>query len=226
MILKKYKNALLGTIKEFDLDPKLFSAEDGLIDTENFFIIRLHNSPLLFAVQPWGIYFDKFGYRHSNFLQGYPLSTRDYSSNFEELHVMFEQWLHSVVIPYLDEINIPDSWQTLEDSFSDTTHGIEAPDDLKPFSEEEKIQLKRSIDELQLSIENNFNLNKKELSAIKKRLKYLSDAIDKHNRFDWKGIAISTAIAISVTLALNPEQTRQLFQLFKEAFENIIYLLP
>lgn len=226
MILKKYKNSLLAAIKQFPLDPRLFSAEDGLIDTQNFFIIRLRNSPLLFAVQPWGIYFDKFGYRHSRFLQGHPLSALDYISNFEELHVMFEQWLHSVVIPYLDEINIPDSWQTLEDSFSYTTRRLETPDEFEPFSDEEKIQLKLSIDELRLSIEKNFNLQKKELDTTNKLLQHLCDAVDKHNRLDWRGIAISVAFTIAANLALDPEQTRQLFQLFKDAFTNIIHLLP
>ena len=42
MILRKYKNSLLNTIKAHDLDPKLFSAEDGLIGTEDFMAPERH----------------------------------------------------------------------------------------------------------------------------------------------------------------------------------------
>ena len=71
----------------------------------------------------------------------------------------------------------------------------------------------------------NFDPNKEELESINARLEYLSDAMDKHNRFDWKGIAINTVIAITVALSLNPEQASQLFQLFRQVFSNLIYLL-
>ena len=226
MILKKHKNALLAVIKESPLDPTLFTAEDATIGDEEFFIIQLRNSPIRFAARPSYRGFDSFFYHSSIFSPTFPLSQLASAGNPQRLFDEFEEWLNNVVKPYLDEVITPDLWQILEDTHSEARREVGAPDDFKPFSEEEKFQLKRSIDELQLSIENNFNLNKKELGAIKKRLQYLSDAIDKHNRFDWKGIAISTAIAISVTLALNPEQTRQLFQLFKEAFSNLIYLLP
>jgi hypothetical protein len=75
-------------------------------------------------------------------------------------------------------------------------------------------------------IVNNFNPNKEELELINARLKYLSDAVDKHNKFDWKGIAINTVIAIIIALSLSPEQGNQLFHLFRQVFSNLIYLLP
>jgi hypothetical protein len=72
----------------------------------------------------------------------------------------------------------------------------------------------------------NFKPNKEELEVVDARLKYLSDAMEKHNKFDWKGIAINTVIAITIALSLNPEQGNKLFQLFKQVFAAVIYLLP
>ena len=225
MILKKHKNTLLDTIRESGFDPRLFSPEDGVISKEKFFIIRLRESTLRFAVRPFAE-FDMFQYYCSTFTPGFPLTGPYGYYDTKSLHIKFTEWLNSVVRPYLDESITPDLWQTLEDTYSEAKRKLGTPDDFKQFSEEEKLQLKRSIDGLRLSIENNFNLQEKELAATNKLLQHLSDAIDKHSKFDWRGIAINVAVTIAIHLALNPEQSRQLFQLFRDAFSNITYLLP
>ena len=224
-MLTKHKNALLTVIKKSAFDPKLFGSEIGTIDGKDFFIIRLLNSPLQFAVRPRGE-FKSFYYHRSLFTPGFPLGIEQLSISPEDLVDTFEDWLDSTVKPYLDDVSTPDLWQILEDTWAETISEIDTTDYLEPFSEEEKTQLRLSINEFRLLIVNNFNPNKEELAAINDRLEYLSDSMDKHNKFDWKGIAIYTVITIIVTLALNPEQSQQLFQLFKQVFSNIIYLLP
>ena len=227
MILKQYKNALLDTIKSHGLDPKLFSAQDELIELENYLSIRLRNSPLTFAVRPLVPYFDRFAFRYSSFQQGYPLSSdSEYVSNFAELKLMFGQWLNSAAIPYLDEINAVDLWQTLEESFLGAVPEPKTPEQFEPFTDQEKDQIRSSINELRLSIEKNFSLQRKQLDTTNDLLQYLCDAADKRNRFDWRGIAINVAVTIATHLALNPEQSRQLFELFQAAFSNITHLLP
>lgn len=225
MILRKDKNTLLTIIQESGLDPILFTAADGTIAEENFFIIQLRNSPICFAVRPFAE-FDTFQYYCSTFTPDFPLTGPYGYYDTESLHNKFTEWLNTVVKPYLDEASTPDLWQLMEDTRSDTIRDIEAPDYSESFSEDEKTRIRLSINEFRLLIVNNFNPHKEELDAINNRLKYLSDAMDKHNKFDWKGIAISTVIAIAVTLALNPEQFNQLVQLFKNVFSTIIYLLP
>jgi len=226
MILKKHKNTLRAIIQEFGLDPTLFSAQDGTIDKEKWFIIQLRNTLIRFAVRPYSTYFDWFEYRFSYYLQNFPLGSSSGAHNIQQLSDSFKAWLNDVVKPYLDEVIAPDLWQILENNRSEATREAETPDYSESFSEEEKIQLRLSINEFQLLIVKEFNPPKKELKAINNRLKHLSDAMDKHNKFDWKGIAISTVISIAVTLALNPEGTHQLIQLFKSVFSHIIYLLP
>lgn len=225
MILKKHKNALLTIIQESGLDPMLFTAADGTIADESFLIIQLRNSPICFAVRPWDK-FDDFGYRLSLFLPGFPLGGTNYTSHSETLYSSFKGWLDSIVKSYLDEASTPDLWQALQENLSEPVGQLESPLDLEPFSEIEKIQIKRSIDGLRLSIENKFNLQNKQLSTTNKLLQHLSDAVDKHSRFDWRGIAINVAATIATHLALNPEQSSQLFALFTAAFSNTINLLP
>ncbi|MFH1639569.1 MAG: hypothetical protein ABIB93_04575 [Chloroflexota bacterium] len=93
------------------------------------------------------------------------------------------------------------------------------------FSDEEKRQIRLCLNDFRLLIMQNFRPHKEALESIDARLKYLSDAMDKHNKFDWKGIAINTVIAIAVALSLNHEQGIRLFQLFGKVFSNILYLL-
>jgi len=230
MILKKYKNQLLTVIQESGLDPNLFTAEDG--DIENidinfeFFIIGLRDSTIRFAVRPWHGSFVEFGYCYSYFREGFPISETLYASNIELLTTKFKMWLNSIVTPYLDDVGTPDFWQMLEETRSHTKYEAGTTEDFDSFSDEEKIRIRLSLNEFRLLIVKNFNPNQEELKAVDARLNYLSDAIDKHNKFDWKGIAINTVIAITISLSLGPEQGRQLFDLFKQIFSNVLYLLP
>jgi hypothetical protein len=226
VILRKYKNTLLAIIQESGFDPALFSAQDGTLDKEQWFIIQLRDSLITFAVRPYSTYLDQFETRKSYYLKNFPLGYPSRGNTLQALSNLLKEWLNDVVEPYLDELNTPDLWQALQDTLSQPIGQLQPPLDLEPFSEEEKIQLRLSIDKLQLSIQNSFELQKKELATVHKLLQHLSQAADKHNRFDWRGIAINVAVTIALHLALNPQQTRELLQLFKDALSNITYLLP
>ena len=225
MILKEPKNKLLTVIQESGFDPKLFTSEYETIAKDEFFVIRLLNSSIRFSLGTCGS-FDSYEFYQSTFTPGFFFTGPYHYYDIKAICIKLKEWLNTVVTPYLNELNTPDLWQALQDTLSESTSQIESPLDLEPFSEKEKKQLKLSIDKLRLSISNSFNLQKEELTTINKLLQHLSDAVDKHNRFDWRGIAINVAVTIVVHLALNPEQTKQLFQLFNHAFSNIIHLLP
>ena len=225
MILQKYKNNLLTIIQESGIDPNLFTAENRVFDNIGFFTISLRDSSILFAICPWENRFDDFRYRRSLFQAGFAMSELLYGGKSERLFEIFKDWLNSVVIPYLDDVRTPDFWQILEETRSHTKHEVFTPDDFNSFSDGEKIQIRLTIKEFRLLIMDNFNPNQEHLKAVDARLEYLSDAIDKHNKFDWKGIAIHTVMAITIALSLSPEQGHQLFELFRQIFSNILYLL-
>lgn len=226
MLLTKHKNKLLTLLQEYGFKPALFVAKDKIIDSQNYFCISVRSSKILFAVQPVTSTFDRFIARKSRFSVGFPLSDRFTAGDEDDLASIFQDWLSDVVKPYLDDISTPNLWQILEQTRSRTKRDLGTSDESEFFSDEEKTQISLSLNEFRMLVVKNYNPNKEELEAVDARLKYLSDAVDKHNKFDWKGVAINTIIAVSVTLALNPEQSNQLFQLFSQVFSNIIYLLP
>lgn len=225
-ILRKHKNNLLSIIQESGLDPNIFTARDRAIDETDYFVIALADSNIVFGVTMWERDFTSFRCRHSEFRGDFPLSSTLYLGDFTSLVSRFKNWLENVVKPYLDDVNTPDLWRILEETRTYTRDKIGTPEDFKSFSNEEKLQVRLSINDFRLLIIKNFNPRKEALDSVDARLKYLSDAVEKHNKFDWKGIAINTVLAIIIALSLSPEQGNKLFQLFKEVFSHIIYLLP
>lgn len=226
MILTKYKNKLLAITQESGLEPNLFIAKEKVINNEKYFTISLRDSNILFAIQPCFNNFTKFFHQHSQFCSNFEMTGRLFSEDFNHLANTFNSWLKEVVKPYLDDVNTPDLWLILEENRSRTKDKTATPEDFESFSDEEKLQIRLSLNDFRLLVVKNFKPNKEELHTIDARLKYLSDAMDKHNKFDWKGIAINTAIAIGIALSLNPEQGSKLLHLFTQVFSHIIYLLP
>ena len=226
MILRKYKNQLLTIIQELGFDPNLFIAQDKAIDKSKHFTISLRDTRICFAVQPCYGSFERFFFRYSEFSDGFPLCGNQLADDWNYLAKSFKSWLTAIVKPYLDDINTPDLWQVLQETLSHTKYESGTPADFESFSDEDKIRIRLSLSDFRLLIVNNFNPNKEELESIDSHIKYLSNAMDKHNKFDWKGIAINTVIAITTALSLNPEQGNQLFQLFKQVFSRILYFLP
>jgi hypothetical protein len=225
-MLKKYSNELLTIVQKSDFDPTLFEAKNSIIEGFSYFVIQTCNSSIRFAARSSAESFNTFYYLTSIFTPKFPLGKLQYAPSPEHLYDKFKEWLNFVVKPHLDDLSTPDLWQTIVYTHSEAKRELGTQDDFEPFSKEEKLQLKHSIDELRLLIETNFELQKKELAATNKLLDHLSDAVDKQNKLDWRGIAISVAFNIAANLALNPEQVRQLFNLFQVAFSKIIYLLP
>jgi hypothetical protein len=70
-----------------------------------------------------------------------------------------------------------------------------------------------------------FNPTQEQLQFINERLDYLAKAVDRLNRFDWTGLAISIVVSIAVNLSVDTEGGRVLFTLFKAAFQATTKLL-
>ncbi len=70
-----------------------------------------------------------------------------------------------------------------------------------------------------------FTPGEEELQVINERLDYLTRAVDRLNRFDWRGVAISTVLSIGTALTLDTEKGRILWGLFQQAMATVVHLL-
>ena len=145
MILKKYKNNFLTIIQESGIDPNLFIAKNETISKVDYFVVSIRDTEIRFAVQPLGGNFDEFCYRYSIFWQGFPLCAETYAITWNDLANVFSKWLTDVVKLYLDDISTPDLRQALQETGYHLKYGVGKPDDFKPFSDEEKVQIKLSL---------------------------------------------------------------------------------
>jgi hypothetical protein len=97
------------------------------------------------------------------------------------------------------------------------------------FTSNEKEQIREVLEEFKKSV---IELFSGEIEPIKdgirnmeEKIDYLCNAVDRLNRFDWKGVARSTAIGIATNLTVDTEMGRQIFMLFQQAFQSIPKLL-
>lgn len=227
-MLRNYKNALLQEILGAGFDRSLFDGQADHDDDEHpGFRINFGNGRLFFLAQNPNDDFHKFKYRYSSFSPGYPWSDQlpiDYCA-FDVLQGAFRRWLADEVRPAVENLAIPDLWKMI--SAVPTSTGVLAlgADSASPFSVEEREQIRLSLQRFRVLIIQNFGPKPDEMAAIEAQLDYLSDAVDRLNRFDWRGVAISTVLGIATTLSLDVERGRLLWGLFQQAFEVLLQLI-
>jgi len=227
-MLKKYKNRLLQVIQEKGLDPKLFEAKETEDSDSDVFTVRLADTQLTFIARNSNRDFHDFDCRYATFSPSFDIT--DYApqagwEDFDELTKDFDEWLENHVKLYIQEQAEPDMWELIA-SQAPLVNGSEMPEEnINTFSEDEKIRARMSINEFRILLIKNFEPSSDEIQAINDRLDYLSNAVDRLNKFDWRGLAIMTLIQISLTLGLDTEKGRFLFDLFKQVFSTVLQLM-
>lgn len=98
-------------------------------------------------------------------------------------------------------------------------------DNIVEFTYEERQQVKLALSTFRVRLIETFNPTEEQLRVISERLDYLSGAVDRLNRFDWKEVAVSTLFSIATTLTLDVERGRQLWGMFQQALSTLIQLI-
>lgn len=195
-------------------------------EKERCFIIRVRNTPLKFTVRPSDTDFDYYGYRLTQFKPGYPEQDSVFSTvSFSRLLNNFREWLEKTVRVYLKEEETPDLWKQIETYRSFVDEPPVEDRDTSDFSEEEKADVRQSVEEFKRLVAENFVPTVEQQEYIDRELDYLSNAVDRLNRFDWRGLAISTLMGIAINLSVDSEKGRLLFKLFQQAFQAGLRLL-
>ena len=225
-MLTKYKNSFIEVISSNGFVPNDFEVSE--LKEGRIFELKLTGTPFKFQIRHAPNNFHEFDCRYTKFAPNFTFSQnippKEYAG-IKRIHNIFEHWLLTDIAIYFDELKEPNLWQQLQNKET-LVSGKEITDnDLLSFSTEEKAQIRLSINEFKLLIIKEFNPSQNEISIIENRLVYLSEALDRLNRIDWKAITISSVISISITLSLDTEKGKLLFNLFKQVFSGIIKLL-
>lgn len=228
-MLKRYKNELLAVIQRNGLDPLSFAPVETTWGDLPAFVLRFKESGLQFIIRNDSQNPHAFDYTYTPFFPGRQTQPVDYipEKDFLEFDLVldgFKGWIAQHVNEYVTEESVPDLWESLQAGAFLSEKSIQEHDD-SFFSEPEKVQIKIALVSFQQAAVEQFRPSADQLAATEKQIKYLSDAVDRLNKFDWKGVAVSTLIGVCTNLSLDTERGRQLYGLFQHAMTAVLHLL-
>jgi hypothetical protein len=233
-MLKRYKNAFFEVIQAAGLDVRDFMAEEKGPPAFDGPAFSIHYKPANLTFIAWNSSMGPHTFKCSltsyappgfrlepKFIQ-YPDKGKDFV-DFKEVRRVFDVWLSSQVRLAIDEELLPDLWAAAsEDLATIESHPISS---VTEFTEEERQQLKLALSTFRLLVIETFRPDEEQLKVISQQVDYLVGAVDRLNKFDWKGVALSTLIGITTALSLDTERGRQLYGLFQQAFSALLHLL-
>jgi hypothetical protein len=212
-IIVSYGGRQYGAISPI-IPPKVYGLRLGYRNTQFEFIIEYNKS----NYHQFSGYYTSFtpDNRHVKFpSRG---SYCDYIQMEEYLLLWFNE-----IREFQRQMTEPDLWSKAIHNQIFTNDSFEENDD--KFTDAEKETLKNAISKLELTIKKSFELNQHQNEYVNKRLKYLTDSVDRQNKFDWKGTLLQTMISIGVNLSFDTHQGNILFGLFQSAFVGLGHML-
>jgi hypothetical protein len=228
-MLNKYKNSFFEVLLGNNKSPSDFNVKDE--EDGNRFIIQYKKSPMRFNFLQSATSFRHFHCYYSLFKPQFPIKHATIDKNHvligEALNI-FDEWLNNeleLFINYLSEMNEPNLWDQLKNQDTFLSGADITENDLSEFSIDEKVQIRLSINEFKFKLIKDLKPEPDEIKIIENRLNYLSESLDRLNKFDWKGVALNTLITISITLSLDTEKGKLLFEMFKRAFSVMLKLI-
>lgn len=247
IVLRIYKNALLQAIREAGFDPKDFKPTNdyirGRLPGSSRDTVMLEHLPALsiayhggddlyFMVRSDGEDAHKFDYAYTKFTPTYPRIPPHPEQflpgrfvPFDQVLPPFQKWLREHVAQAVEDDSHPDLWAQLSSQTTVATDFASGRVDDSEFTSEERVQIQIALREFRLLVVKTFAPGEEELQVINERLDYLTRAVDRLNRFDWRGVAISTVLGIGTALSLDTEKGRLLWGLFQQAMATVVHLL-
>lgn len=101
-----------------------------------------------------------------------------------------------------NECSQSDLWKTTS-SYEYFSHSDLKSDAGEYFSQEEKGDIRARLNEFRELVTDMIKLNESQYFQLNERLDYMSGALDRLDKVDWKGIAISTLMSAAITLNLD-----------------------
>ncbi|MDP4226999.1 MAG: hypothetical protein Q8907_10095 [Bacteroidota bacterium] len=219
----KFKNEIFNYLSTIGLGVERFELKDDNCQTE----IILKDSPLKFIIGTSPESYNWLDYQFVAFSPDFTLSNKFPETNWDDFKSVFDgfkNWIKYHVEEYIEDIQTDDLWSEYNKGNKTLSFREIEFKNQENFSLDEKAQIKLAINDLKQLIHKSLETTEEEQILINNRLEYLIDAVNRLNKFDWKSVAISTIINISITLTLDTTKGQLLWELFKKVF-NVIPIL-
>jgi hypothetical protein len=228
-MLRKDKNGFIDIIRSKELELTLFKANDDIKDEFPAFVVELKSTPLVFWTRNNSDSHFSYDCNFTTFsptfqIYGY-IPHGDWYSNIQQVYDLFATWITNHVKPYLEEQTAEDLWDVLLNGEQSFELGNVIEEDIDYFSENERKFLTSKIMELRTKIIEQYSPDQYQLMGIDKKLNYLTDAVNRLNKFDWKSLLLTTLLGITTTLSLDKTTGETLFVFAKHLFSEGLMLL-
>ncbi len=226
MVLRQYTNRLLQkliTEGHNVNDFKLIRRQGG--PGGEYVAITYKDSSFAFNIfQNGKETFDSFQISYTRFLPDYPTIQPSNLMSIDSVEAFLLKWIREDIFKYIENIHGPDLWTEIQEN-PITIDGINF-NDTSPFKPEEINQLKVGLEEIKILLKTNFELNEGQIEIANKRIDYLAEALNRLTKADWRGIAISTVIGLSIELTLDEQKRTTLFGLLSKIWAMMKSLPP
>lgn len=216
-LLITQKDRIYDLVEKSGLAPSQFEfkEQDSQYSYERATTLHLKNSEFYFSFDT------ELGENQGYIVKFCPASNSHTDSshpyNWDEQIKIFKEWLS-----YLKrEINSPNKWERLKTEIQSINLNFE--NDQGKFSVQEYNDLQNKIIELKLGI-TKIDLLEDQMNTLNIKLDQLIESAKEMNKFDWKSLFVGTIISIIIQLSVSPENTKQIWDMIKNIFNN--YLLP
>ncbi|MCK6074704.1 hypothetical protein [Paenibacillus silvae] len=229
-MLRKDKNGFIEIIIRNNLEPSDFTVSEEDRDACPTFNIKHNKSPLEFWVRnskdsyfdydcnyiPFSPSFEPVGYEPGE----------GWFNNIDDVYYIFEDWLVQHIKSFTEEQESQDMWKTFTINGSGGFDWESINEEsTESFNKVEKEQLLEQISQFRDAIIENYAPNERLLLQIDSKLNYLSESIDRLNKYDWKSLLISTLMGIITTMSLDKSSGHAVITIAKEIFTNGLMLL-
>jgi len=92
------------------------------------------------------------------------------------------------------------------------------------FSGDERVEIRRQLNVFKNLVTAEFDLTKGQISDLDESLSYLSDALDRLNKFDWRKVFASTMYPLAVALSVDTATGNKIFDFVSQAFSELLSL--
>jgi hypothetical protein len=178
-LLQSQRNDVLLTVRESGINPLEFQ----LLEEAHLYPKLVHTP---------SVFFYQFGTSHVVFSPGAETQQQE----VDKLKWVGKLELLSIWLTYLQrEINAPDLWASLAQERE--LLGAEPAGAVNtPFTADEQVHIKRTIEEIRVYITSTYSLAGEPLAKVNRKLDYLIDAATRLGRIDWKNIFVGALVSL------------------------------
>lgn len=142
--------------------------------------------------------------------------------DWANLKMHIQKWLNNLK----REIESPDVWDMSKQEREALASSPSVDSDNSPFTAQEKVKVHAQLEELKQYL---LTAHRLDPELVEARLQYLSGAVDRLGRIDWKGVALSTVLGLLTEAAGSTETFHDVMRfvggIFREIYKSAPLLL-